>query len=121
MSGEHLMHESTAWLLALGLATIAAGIWPVAAIGVAAITAVYTVALVGYEVVDALAGEDTPARIASHLPVLLGLVFTLLVARERAGSRRPRSSDADAEVDRPAQTTASHTARRRGHLWPINR
>lgn len=33
MSGEHLMHESTAWLLALGLAMIAAGVWPVAAIG----------------------------------------------------------------------------------------
>ena len=124
MSGEHLMHESTAWLLALGLATVAAGIWPVVAIGVAAITAVYTVALVGYEVVDALAGEDTPARIASHMPVLLGLVFTLLVARERAGSRRPRGSDADAsdaQVERTAHTTASHSDRRRGHLWPINR
>jgi RNA polymerase sigma-70 factor, ECF subfamily len=119
MSGEHLMHESTAWLLALGLATIAAGIWPVAAIGVAAITAVYTVALVGYEVVDALAGEDTPARIASHVPVLLGLAFALLVARERAGSGRPRTSDAD--VDRPAHATPAPTGRRRGHLWPINR
>jgi RNA polymerase sigma-70 factor (ECF subfamily) len=119
MSGEHLMHESTAWLLALGLATIAAGIWPVAAIGVAAITAVYTVALVGYEVVDALAGEDTPARIASHMPVLLGLAFALLVAREHAGSGRARTSDAN--LDRPARATPASTGRRRGHLWPINR
>src|ERR1700757_2405813 len=96
MSGEHLMHESTAWLLALGLAVIAAGIWPVTAIGVAAITGVYSVALMSYVVVDAFNGEVTAARIASHVPVLLGLVFTLLVARERAGSRRPRRRDSDA-------------------------
>jgi RNA polymerase sigma-70 factor (ECF subfamily) len=121
MSGEHLMHESTAWLLALGLAMIAAGIWPVTAIGVAAITGVYSVALLSYVVVDAFNGEVTAARIASHVPVLLGLVFALLVARERAGSHRPRRRDADADADRPAPPTASHPGRRRGHLWPINR
>jgi RNA polymerase sigma-70 factor (ECF subfamily) len=117
MSGEHLMHESTAWLLALGLAMIAPGVWPVAAIGVAAITGVYSVALLSYVVVDAFDGDVTPARISSHVPVLLGLVFALLVARERAGSRRPRSSDADADLDLPARPNG----RRRGHLWPINR
>ncbi|HEY2447599.1 MAG TPA: DUF2275 domain-containing protein, partial [Mycobacterium sp.] len=62
MSGEHLMHESTAWLLALGLAMIAAGIWPVTAIGVAAITGVFSVALLSYVVVDAFNGEVTAAR-----------------------------------------------------------
>jgi RNA polymerase sigma-70 factor (ECF subfamily) len=121
MSGEHLMHESTAWLLALGLAMIAAAIWPVTAIGVAAITGVYSVALLSYVVVDAFNGEVTATRIASHVPVLLGLVFTLLVARDRAGSRRPRGRDTDADADRPAPPTASHAGRRRGHLWPINR
>jgi RNA polymerase sigma-70 factor (ECF subfamily) len=118
MSGEHLLHESTAWLLALGLAMIAAGIWPVAAIGVAAIVGAYSVALVGYEVVDAFEGEETAARIASHVPLLVGFVFALLVARERMGARRPRASDASHErADIPAQPTG----RRRGHLWPINR
>jgi RNA polymerase sigma-70 factor, ECF subfamily len=119
MSGEHLMHESTAWLLALGLAMIAAGIWPITAIGVAAITGVYSIALFSYVVVDAFAGDVTPARITSHVPVLLGLVFTLLVARERTGSRRPRRRGLDA--DRPAPPRASHAGRRRGHLWPIDR
>ena len=117
MSGEHLLHESTAWLLALGLAMIAAGIWPVAAIGVAAIVGAYSLALVGYEVVDAFEGEETAARIASHVPLLVGFVFALLVARERIGARRPRASDAtDERADIPAQPTG----RRRGHLWPIN-
>lgn len=120
MSGEHLMHESTAWLLALGLAMIAAGVWPVAAIGVAAITGVYSVALLGYVIVDAFAGEVTATRVASHMPLLLGLAFALLVARERVGSHRPRRSGA-ADANRPAPAAPSSGARRRGHLWPINR
>ncbi len=121
MSGEHLLHESTAWLLALGLAMIAAGVWPVTAIGVAAITGVYSIALLGYVVVDAFSGEVTAARIASHMPVLLGLVFTLLVARERAGTHKSRASDPGADIEHLARPTGSPTGRRRGHLWPINR
>lgn len=119
MSGEHLMHESTAWLLALGLAMIAAGVWPVTAIGVAAITGVYSVALLSYVIVDALHGEVTAARIASHMPLLLGLAFTLLVARDRVGTNQPRAADASA--DRREARTAGPTGRRRSHLWPINR
>jgi RNA polymerase sigma-70 factor (ECF subfamily) len=119
MSGEHLMHESTAWLLALGLAMIAAGVWPVAAIGVAAITGVYSVALLSYVVADAFAGEVTATRIASHMPLLLGLVFALLVAREHVRTRRPRTSDADA--DYPAWSSEAPSGRRHRHLWPINR
>jgi RNA polymerase sigma-70 factor (ECF subfamily) len=119
MSGEHLMHESTAWLLALGLAMIAAGIWPATAIGVAAITGVYTVALLSYVVVDAFAGEVTATRIASHMPLLLGLVFALLVAREQVRTRRPRTSGEDFD-DRDGPSEA-RSGRRHRHLWPINR
>lgn len=119
MSGEHLMHESTAWLLALGLAMIAAGIWPATAIGVAAITGVYSVALLSYVVVDAFAGNVTAARIASHMPLLLGLAFALLVARERVGADRSRASDA--ETEHRAWPSESPSGRRHRHLWPINR
>jgi RNA polymerase sigma-70 factor, ECF subfamily len=121
MSGEHLMHESTAWLLALGLAMIAAGFWPVAAIGVAAIVGAYSLALVGYEVVDVVEGEETAARIASHVPLLVGFTFALLVARERVGVRRPRAADVSVAPDEHANVPAQSTGRRRGHLWPINR
>ena len=119
MSGEHLLHESTAWLLALGVAMIAAGIWPVTAIGVAAIAGAYSVALVGYVAADALSGEVTAARVASHVPVLLGLVFATLVAGDRPGVRGSRTSAFDADI--PAQPTVVPAERRRGHLWPINR
>jgi RNA polymerase sigma-70 factor (ECF subfamily) len=119
MSGEHLLHESTAWLLALGAAMIAAGIWPVTAIGVAAIAGAYSVALVAYVAADALKGEVTATRVASHVPVLLGLAFAVLVARERTGADRPRDVHFDAEM--VARHTGSSAERRRGHLWPINR
>jgi RNA polymerase sigma-70 factor, ECF subfamily len=80
---------------------------------------VYSVALLGYVVVDAFAGEVTATRIASHMPLLLGLVFALLVARERVGSSRPRTSDVDA--DYRARPSESPGGRRHRHLWPINR
>ena len=119
MSGEHLLHESTAWLLALGLAMIGAGIWPVAAIGVAAIVGAYSLALVGYEVVDVFEGEETATRIASHVPLLVGFVFALLVTQERMGTRGPLTSDADA--DYTARPSEAPSGRRHRHLWPINR
>ena len=119
MSGEHLLHESTAWLLALGLAMIGAGIWPVAAIGVAAIVGAYSLALVGYEVVDVFEGEETATRIASHVPLLVGFVFALLVTQERMGTRGPLTSDADA--DYTARPSEAPGGRRHRHLWPINR
>lgn len=120
MSGEHLMHESTAWLLALGLAMVAAGVWPASASGVAAITGVYSVALLSYVLVDAFAGQVTATRIASHMPLLLGLAFALLVARERVGSHRRHGSDGSADADFPAWAADSPSGRRRGHLRPIN-
>jgi RNA polymerase sigma-70 factor (ECF subfamily) len=120
MSGEHLMHESTAWLLALGLAMVAAGVWPASASGVAAITGVYSVALLSYVLVDAFAGQVTATRIASHMPLLLGLAFALLVARERVGSHRRHGSDGSVDADYPAWAADVPSGRRRGHLRPIN-
>ncbi|OBE99680.1 RNA polymerase subunit sigma-70 [Mycobacterium sp. 852002-10029_SCH5224772] len=120
MSGEHLMHESTAWLLALGLAMVAAGIWPASASGVAAITGVYSIALLGYVIVDAFAEQVTATRIASHMPLLLGLAFAMLVARERVGSHRRHGSDSAVDADFPASAADSPGGRGRRHLRPIN-
>ncbi|MGH3637152.1 DUF2275 domain-containing protein [Mycobacterium sp.] len=118
-TGAHLLHESTAWFLALGVAMIVAAIWTAAAVGVAAITGAFAVVLFSYVAIDAFSGQVTATRIASHLPVLLGLVFALLVVRERLGSAKPRS--ADAEVRDLVLTPRMPRDRRRRHLWPINR
>jgi RNA polymerase sigma-70 factor (ECF subfamily) len=120
-TGAHLLHESTAWLLALGAAMIAAGIWTAAAAGVAAIAGVFSLALVGYVAVDAYSGQVTAARIVSHVPVLVGMVFALLVARERAGPRRSPAVGAEeagpGNLVRPAHVVRGQ---RRAHLRPVN-
>jgi RNA polymerase sigma-70 factor (ECF subfamily) len=98
---------------------IAAGIWTAAAVGVAAIVGVFSLALIGYVAVDAYSGQVTAARIASHVPVLVGLVFTLLVARDRAGSRKsPAVETEPGGAGRPARIVRG---RRREHLRPVNR
>jgi RNA polymerase sigma-70 factor, ECF subfamily len=118
MNGAHLLHESTAWSLALGIGMIAAGIWTALSGGVAAVAGVYAVALLGYVVGDAWVGQVTASRIASHVPVLLGLVFALLVVRQRVASRRrPPAAATSDDVVLPA---GARRGRRRGHLWPIN-
>ncbi|QZA09975.1 RNA polymerase sigma factor SigC [Mycolicibacter heraklionensis] len=121
-TGAHLLHESTAWLLALGGAMIAAGIWPSVAVGVAAIAGVYALALGGYVAVDAYHGQVTAARIASHLPVLIGLVFALLVARQRIGGAGPRPArwDVDGAADGAGPAAPGSRGRRR-HLRSVNR
>lgn len=120
-TGAHLLHESTAWLLALGGAMIAAGIWPSVAAGVAAIAGVYALALGGYVALDAYHGQVTTARIASHLPVLIGLAFALLVARQRMGGAGPRPArwDADGAADGAAPAAGAGRGRRR-HLRSVN-
>jgi RNA polymerase sigma-70 factor, ECF subfamily len=118
MSGEHLLHESTAWLFALGTAMIAAGIWPLMATGVAAIAGAYSLALTGYVTADAIDGQVTATRVASHVPLLLGLVFAVLVARERVRGRSAWDSDVDPfDAELAGRSRAN---RRRGHLRPIN-
>lgn len=121
-TGAHLLHESTAWLLALGGAMIAAGIWPAVALGVAAITGVYALALGGYVAVDAYHGQVTAARIASHVPVLVGLVFALLVARQRTGGSGSSAApgDADGTAGGVPPAAAGRRGRRR-HLKSVNR
>jgi RNA polymerase sigma-70 factor (ECF subfamily) len=117
-TGAHLLHESTAWLLALGAAMIVAAIWTAAAAGVAAIVGVFALALLCYVAVDAYNGQVTAARIVSHAPVLVGLVFALLAARDRAGSTKSRAvEDEPGDIVPPAGVIRG---RRRTHLRPVN-
>ncbi|MBS9536024.1 RNA polymerase sigma factor SigC [Mycobacterium sp. M1] len=120
-TGAHLLHESTAWLLALGGAMIAAGVWPAVAAGVAAISGVYALALTGYVVVDAVHGQVTAARVASHLPVLVGLAFALLVARGRGGSAGATTAEAPGEAATGRRPSAGPGRRGPGrHLRSVN-
>ncbi|MUM17843.1 DUF2275 domain-containing protein [Mycobacterium sp. CBMA271] len=89
MTGEHLMNESTAWVVALGVAMVIAGVRPAAAAGMATVLGAFALVLSGYVINDAVNGQVTASRIVSHAPVLLGLIFALLVLRDYRAGRNP--------------------------------
>ncbi|ORA59193.1 DUF2275 domain-containing protein [Mycobacteroides franklinii] len=89
MTGEHLMNESTAWVVALGVAMVIAGVRPAAAAGMATVLGAFALVLTGYVINDAVNDQVTLARVISHSPVLLGLIFALLVLRDYRAGRTP--------------------------------
>ena len=117
--GAHLLNESTAWTLALGVAMLAAALRPVAAAGLAVVLAAFTVVLGGYVVADAIGGAVTPTRVLSHLPVLIAAVLAVLLWRStgHGGSGTPvGAQDSSAPVVVPDRASPG----RRRHLWPTD-
>ena len=122
MSGEHLMHESTAWLLALGLAMVAAG----------------SLArhrdwgggdyrrLFGRAVRVTWSSTPSPATSQQRAspvtcPCCWGLRSRCWWRGNEWDRDRSGASGAADDADHPAWRAESPAARRRGHLWPINR
>lgn len=113
--GGHLLNESTAWSITLGLVMVIAARWPQAAAGLAIVLAVFAGVLTGYVIADATAGAVTLTRILTHLPIIVGVVLAILVWR---GAMRPRPTPRVSEE--PPDIVLPHNAsrgRRRGHLW----
>jgi predicted anti-sigma-YlaC factor YlaD len=117
MSG-HLLNESTAWSLALGVVMIVAAIRPAAAAGLAGVLGVFACVLGAYVVIDAMDGAVTAARVLSHVPVVLGAILAVLVWR-RSATPGPDQRTAEPEPDIMLPHNASR-GRRRGHLWPTD-
>jgi predicted anti-sigma-YlaC factor YlaD len=117
-SGHHLLNESTAWSVALGVVMVGAALWPGAAAGLAGVLTVFVGVLTVYVVVDALSGAVTAARMLTHLPVVIGAVLAIMVWRS-SSAPRPTPDGVAAEPDIVLPQNASR-GRRRGHLWPTD-
>lgn len=120
MTGAHLLNESTAWSLALGVAMTLTALWPVAAAGLSAVLVSFTAVLTAYVIADAMSSAVTGLRVLSHLPILVGTVTALMVWRNTAGPKPGRGPEQSAD---PAHITLPHNAsrgKRRGHLWPTD-
>jgi predicted anti-sigma-YlaC factor YlaD len=116
--GGHLLNESTAWSVALGVAMVVTAVWPVAAAGLSTVLVGFTVVLTGFVVADAFSAAVTPLRALSHLPVLAGAVLALLVYRaHRADSPGP-DAQSGADTEQITLPDNASRGRRRGHLWP---
>lgn len=116
-AGHHLLNESTAWSVALGVVMIGAALCPNGAAGLAGVLGVFAAVLAIYVIIDAMAGTVTAMRIWSHAPVVLGAVLAVLVWQ--SSRPRPSPNPVAAETDIVLPHNASR-GRRRGHLWPTD-
>ncbi|MBJ7462188.1 MAG: zf-HC2 domain-containing protein [Mycolicibacterium sp.] len=117
-SGGHLLNESTAWSMSIGVAMLVAARWPVAAAGLGGVLSVFAAVLTVYVIVDAVTGEVTLTRALTHIPVLVGACLALAVWRRTStGPPTPEHSHRDAEIVLPQNASRG---RRRGHLWPTD-
>lgn len=115
-AGGHLLNESTAWSIALGLVMVGAAVWPSAAAGLAGVLTVFAGVLTAYVVADATAGAVSATRIATHAPVVLGAMLAVLVWRH-AASPNPAPHLSEPEIILPHNASRG---RRRGHLRPTD-
>lgn len=116
----HLLSESTAWSIALGVVMLATAIRPSVAAGLTAVLGTFAAALCVYVIKDAAAGSVTTDRILSHLPIVAGAVLAFLVwRRDRFGDPQPYSGALtdSTEIVLPENTSRG---RRRGHLHPTD-
>jgi predicted anti-sigma-YlaC factor YlaD len=98
----HGAHETAAWNLAIGVAFVAAAALPRRATGLIPLLGTFTVVLGALSVRDLAAGSVGPARLATHLAVLIGLVLLIFLDRaERALPTHWHASAAD-DAGRPS-------------------
>lgn len=116
----HLLHESTAWTAALGVAMVVAALRPAAAAGLAAVLAVFSVVLTGFAVGDLVSGAVGVSRLLTHLPVLVGTALALLVWRVTSPNEPTPRSSGVREPDDLALPENAARGRRRGHLYPTD-
>jgi predicted anti-sigma-YlaC factor YlaD len=117
----HLFNESTAWSVALGVVMLAAAARPTAAAGLAWVLGAFGVVLSGYVIADAVTGAVTVGRIVSHLPVVVGAVLALLVARsDQPADPKPGAKTGAAEEVEITLPDNATRGRRRGHLYPTD-
>ena len=117
-SGGHLLNESTAWSLALGVVMVGAAVWPGAAAGLAGVLTVFVGVLAVYVLADAASGAVTITRLLTHLPIVIGAVLSVMVWRSgRTPQKAPDEGQATPDIVLPQN---SSRGRRRGHLWPTD-
>jgi predicted anti-sigma-YlaC factor YlaD len=115
-NANHLMNESTAWSLALGVMMIAGAVRPRVLAGLAGVLTIFTAVLTVYVVSDAVAGAVSHLRILSHLPLLLGSVLAVLAWREA----RPAGPNNGSRSEDPGDIVLPPHASRGRHLHPTD-
>ncbi len=96
---RHLMNESTAWSLAIGIGFIYCALRPYATSGVLPVLGVLVTALTAFVIGDLYSGVVPVSRVLSHGILVAALVLVVVVHR----TRRPETSP-PARTSNPART-----------------
>lgn len=106
----HLFHEGTSWNLALGVGFVWVAWRLSAASGLLPVLSVFLAVLTGFSILDLAHGAVSVNRLATHSPLVLGLIALVMVWCDPT-LRRPRPGDALAAEHTTDTTTVDGTAR----------
>jgi predicted anti-sigma-YlaC factor YlaD len=113
---QHLMNESTAWSLAIGIGFIYCAVRPYATSGVLPVLGVLVAVLTAFVIGDLHSGVVPVSRVLSHGVLVAALVLVVVVHR----SRRPQTAPPTRESSRPPTELVlppgAQFGRRGGHL-----
>lgn len=120
-TSAHLFNESTAWNIAIGIALVVAGVRTRTVSGLVPILSVFVMVLTGFVISDAISGQVTVSRIASHLLVVAGLAAVVAANRHfrQQGTPPPGRTvnSVPTPLSEPADLpTGAKFGRSRGHL-----
>ncbi|WP_433658354.1 zf-HC2 domain-containing protein [Nocardia sp. CA-128927] len=90
---RHLLNESTAWSLAIGVGFIYCALRPHAAAGVLPVLGALVAALSAFVVSDLYSGVVPISRVLSHGLLVVALVLVVVVHRTRRPETSPPTSD----------------------------
>ncbi|MGO4617452.1 zf-HC2 domain-containing protein [Nocardia sp. 2YAB30] len=100
---RHLVNESTAWNLAVGIGLLYCAVRPHAAVGVLPVLSVLVAALSAFVVADLHSGVVPLSRVASHGVLVVALALVAVVHRTRRPEVSPPVGDrASTELVLPA-------------------
>ncbi|PPK65607.1 zf-HC2 domain-containing protein [Actinokineospora auranticolor] len=120
----HLFNEGAAWNLALGVGLLVASLRADRAAGLLPTLIGFVGVLVAFSVRDLVAGTATVERVASHLPVVTGLVLLFLVSRAVRAEPTPGARVPGSDEGAAGEPAAGEPTRRTGrdgkprHLRP---
>lgn len=113
---RHLLNESTAWSLAIGVGFVYCAVRPRATAGVLPVLGVLVGALTFFVIGDLAEGVVPVARVLSHSVLVAALVLVAVVHRSTRSDTSPPTRDSLVEPTELVLPPGARFGRRTGHL-----
>ncbi len=113
---RHLMNESTAWSLAIGIGFIYCALRPYATSGVLPVLGVLVTALTAFVIGDLYSGVVPISRVLSHGILVAALVLVVVVHRTRRPEISPPTRTSNPAPTELVLPPGARFGRRTGHL-----